>query len=115
MGKVKGIFLIIFGLGLATIFTLGALVDVLIDIPWLDWRLFVAITIWLIVVIISLVIIFFGVLSLSKKSLFEKMFEKMFAEVGKIAEKSGEGQFNIEDFDDCPMFKLFTQKSKTDT
>jgi len=47
--------------------------------------------------------------------MFEKMFEKVFAEVGKIAEKSRGGQFNIEDFDDYPMFKLFTQKSKTDT
>lgn len=110
MGKGKGIFLIIFGLGLVTIFTLGALVDLLIDISWLDWRLFVVIPIWLIAVIISLIIIFIGALSFSKTS----MFEKMFAEVGKIAEGNGEGEFNIEEFDDCPMFKLFTKKAQTD-
>ena len=114
MGKGKGIFLIIIGLGLATIFTLGALVDLLIDIPWLDWRLFVAIPIWLIAVIISLIMIFIGALSFSKTSMFEKMFEKMFAEVGKIAEGSEEVEFKLEDFDDCPMFKLFTKKAQKD-
>lgn len=89
--------------------------DLLIDIPWLDWRFFVAIPIWLIIVILSLIIIFIGALSFSKTSMFEKMFEKMFAEVGKIAEGSGEGEFNIEEFDDCPMFKLFTKKAQNDT
>ncbi|MFX1488373.1 MAG: hypothetical protein ACFFBI_04445 [Promethearchaeota archaeon] len=115
MGKVTGIFLIIFGLGIATIFTLGALVDVLIDIPWLNWELFVAIPIWLIFLIISLILIFMGALSFSKKSMIEKMFEKMFSEVGKIAEGSEEGKVNLEEFDDCPMFKLFTKhKANTD-
>lgn len=94
MGKGTGIVLIIIGLGLATIYTLGTLVDLAIDITWLDWRLFIAIPIWLIVVIISLIMIFIGASSFSKASMGEKMFEKMFekkfekkfAEAGKVAE-----------------------------
>ncbi len=89
MGKGKGLLLIIIGIGLATLFTLGALVDVIVDLPWLDWRFFVAIPIWLIFIIISLILIFIGVLSISKTSMMEKMFQSMFKDVEKIAGESG--------------------------
>jgi hypothetical protein len=114
MGKGKGLFLIIFGLGLGTIFTLGTLVDLIIDIPWLDWRFFVVIPIWLIFIIISLILIFIGALSFSKTSMMEKMFQKMFSGVEKIAAESDDDSISAEKFDECPMFKLFTkEKSKT--
>lgn len=114
MGKGKGIVLIILGLGLATIYTLGTLVDLIFfDFIWLDWKLFIVIPIWLIVFIISLIIIFIGALSFSKTSMMEKMFEKMFTGAGKVAEGTSEGDFKIEDFDDCKMFKFFTQKMKS--
>jgi len=98
MGKGTGVVLILIGIGLATIYTLGTLVDLAIDITWLDWRLFIAIPIWLIVIIISLIMIFIGVSSFSKSSMGEKMFEKMFekkfdkkfAEAGKVAEETSE-------------------------
>ena len=90
MGKGTGVVLILIGIGLATIYTLGTLVDLAIDITWLDWRLFIAIPIWLIVIIISLIMIFIGAASFSKSSMTEKMFEKMFAEAGKVAEGTSE-------------------------
>ena len=98
MGKGTGVVLILIGIGLATIYTLGTLVDLAIDITWLDWRLFIAIPIWLIVIIISLIMIFIGASSFSKSSMGEKMFEKMFekkfekkfAETGKVAEETSE-------------------------
>jgi hypothetical protein len=98
MGKGTGVVLILIGIGLATIYTLGTLVDLAIDITWLDWRLFIAIPIWLIVIIISLIMIFIGASSFSKSSMGEKMFEKMFekkfdkkfAEAGKVAEETSE-------------------------
>lgn len=79
----------------------------------LDWKLFIVIPIWLIVFIITLIIIFIGALSFSKTSMMEKMFEKMFTGAGKVAEGTSEGDFKIEDFDDCKMFKFFTQKMKS--
>ena len=94
MGKGTGVVLIIIGIGLATIYTMGTLIDLIFfDFSWLDWRLFIVIPIWLIVFIFSLIMIFIGSLSFSKKSMMEKMFTKMFekkfaeAEAGKVEEE----------------------------
>ena len=103
MGKGKGLFLIIFGLGLATLFTLGAFIDVIFDLPWIDWRFFVAIPIWLIFVIISLILICVGVISFNKISMMERMFQSMFKDVEKTAEESG---FEFETF----IKKLFSKE-----
>ena len=89
MGKGKGLLIIIIGIGLATLFTLGAFIDVIFDLPWLDWRFFVAIPIWLIFIIISLTLIFVGALSFSKVNMMERMFQSMFKDVEKTAGESG--------------------------
>lgn len=104
MGKGKGIVLIIIGLVLATIYTLGTLIDlVFFDFTWLDWKLFIVIPIWLIVIIISLIIIFIGALSFSKTSMMEKMFQSMFKDVEKTAAESG---FDFE----TTIKKLFSEE-----
>ena len=103
MGKGKGIVLIIIGLGLATIYTMGTLIDLAFDITWLDWRLFIAIPIWLIVILISLIMIFIGALSFSKTSMMEKMFQSMFKDVEKTAAESG---FDFE----TTIKKLFSEE-----
>jgi len=87
--------LIIIGLGLATLFTLGAFIDVIFDLPWLDWKFFVAIPIWIIFIINSLILIFVGVLSFSKPNMMEKMFQSMFKGVEQVAVDSG---FEFETF-----------------
>ncbi|KKM17527.1 hypothetical protein LCGC14_1674880 [marine sediment metagenome] len=93
MGKGKGLLLIIIGLGLAVLFTWGALIDVILDGN--VWRYFVAIPIWLIFVIISLILIFVGVLSFSKTSMMEKMFLSMFKEIPETAKNAN---FDFETF-----------------
>ena len=93
MGKGKGLILIIFGLGFVALFTWGVLIDVILDGNL--WRYFVAIPIWLIVVIISLILIFVGVLSFSSTNMMEKMFRSMFKEVENVATDSN---FDFETF-----------------
>jgi hypothetical protein len=73
MGKLKKLVGITAGVLIAIIYTLGSIVDLLFDtgIDWLDWKLFVVLPIWLIVIIISLIIIIF---SFSGSSGSTKMF-----------------------------------------
>ncbi|MHA2224810.1 MAG: hypothetical protein ACXAC8_06380 [Candidatus Hodarchaeales archaeon] len=59
MSKIKSLIGILAGVLIAIVFTLGSIVDLLFDtgISWLDWRLFVVVPIWLVVIVISFMII----------------------------------------------------------
>jgi hypothetical protein len=67
MGKLKKLVGLTVGVLIALIYTLGSIVDLIFDtgIAWLDWRLFVVLPVWLVIIIISLLII---VISLSGSS-----------------------------------------------
>ncbi|MHA2220038.1 MAG: hypothetical protein ACXACY_29455, partial [Candidatus Hodarchaeales archaeon] len=73
MGKLKKFVGITAGILIATIYTLGSIVDLIFDagIAWLDWRLFVVLPIWLVIILISLMII---LISFSGSSGSTKMF-----------------------------------------
>ncbi|MHA2182762.1 MAG: hypothetical protein ACXAAH_15185 [Promethearchaeota archaeon] len=74
--KVIGALVIILGLGIAVIYTMGSIIDLLfdtiwanpdwdswsriLDIDWLDWKLFTVLPIWLLVVLISIIAIWIG-------------------------------------------------------
>ncbi|MHA1933212.1 MAG: hypothetical protein ACW96X_11760 [Promethearchaeota archaeon] len=74
--KVIGALVIILGLGIAVIYTMGSILDLLFDtiwanpdwdnwsnilgIDWLDWKLFTVLPIWLLVVLISIIAIWIG-------------------------------------------------------
>jgi hypothetical protein len=73
VGKLKKFVGITAGILIATIYTLGSIVDLIFDagIAWLDWRLFVVLPIWLVIILISLMII---LISFSGSSGSTKMF-----------------------------------------
>jgi hypothetical protein len=74
--KVIGALVIILGLGIAIIYTMGSIIDLLFEylwndpnwdvwaeifgIDWLSWRLFVVAPIWLLVLLISIIAIWIG-------------------------------------------------------
>ncbi|MFW9896352.1 MAG: hypothetical protein ACFFDB_12095 [Promethearchaeota archaeon] len=74
--KVIGALVIILGLGIAVIYTMGSIIDLLFDtiwanpnwdswsrilgIDWLDWKLFTVAPIWLLVILISVIAIWIG-------------------------------------------------------
>ncbi len=74
--KVIGALVIIIGIAIAVIYTMGSILDLLFDtiwanpswdswsrifgIDWLDWKLFTVLPIWLLVVLISIIAIWIG-------------------------------------------------------
>ncbi|UCD02319.1 MAG: hypothetical protein JSV23_04725 [Promethearchaeota archaeon] len=74
--KIIGAIVMIVGILIAVIYTMGSLVDLLMDelwnnpnwdlwsrffgIDWLDWRLFVVAPIWLLVLLIAIIAIWIG-------------------------------------------------------
>jgi len=75
--KLIGALVIILGLGIAVIYTMGSILDLLFDtiwanpnwdswtriigdIDWLDWKLFTVLPIWLLVILISVIAIWIG-------------------------------------------------------
>jgi hypothetical protein len=74
--KVIGALVIILGLAIAVIYTMGSIIDLLFDtiwanpnwdswsnifgIDWLDWKLFTVAPIWLLVILISIIAIWIG-------------------------------------------------------
>ncbi|MHA2328147.1 MAG: hypothetical protein ACXACR_06460, partial [Candidatus Hodarchaeales archaeon] len=68
MGKLKQLIGITAGVLIAVIYTLGSIVDLLFDtgIAWLDWRLFVVLPVWLVIIMIALIIIVSSFSSSSK-------------------------------------------------
>ena len=75
--KIIGAIVIIIGLAIAVIYTLGSIIDLLFDtiwanpgwdswtriiggIDWLDWKLFTVLPIWLLVVLIAIIAIWIG-------------------------------------------------------
>jgi hypothetical protein len=74
--KVIGAIVMIVGILIAIIYTMGSLIDLLFDtiwenpdwdswsnlfgIDWLDWRLFVVAPLWLLVILISVIAIWIG-------------------------------------------------------
>ncbi|MHA2175815.1 MAG: hypothetical protein ACXABI_13355 [Candidatus Hodarchaeales archaeon] len=59
MGKIKKFIGITAVVIIAIIYTLGSIVDLLFDtgIAWLDWRLFVVLPVWLVIILIALMIV----------------------------------------------------------
>ena len=83
MGKLKKLVGITAGVLIATIYTLGSIVDLVFDtgIALLDWRLFVVLPIWLVIILISLMII---VISFSGSSITFGSFLEDIDAYGKL-------------------------------
>lgn len=74
--KVIGAIVMIVGILIAIVYTMGSIVDLLfdtvwsnpnwdswtniLDIDWLDWKLFVVLPLWLLVILISIIAIWIG-------------------------------------------------------
>lgn len=74
--KVIGAIVMIVGLAIAVIYTMGSIIDLLmntlwndphwddwsniLEIDWLDWRLFTVAPLWLLVILISIIAIWIG-------------------------------------------------------
>jgi hypothetical protein len=83
MSKIKGFIGIIVGLLIAIVYTLGTVVDYVYDIELLDWRLFLIVPIWLVIMIIALMIVFLGLSSLKGGS-GAKFFESELGNMLKL-------------------------------
>lgn len=98
--KVIGAIVIIVGLFIAVVYTMGSIIDLLFDtiwdnpdwdswshlfeIDWLDWRLFVVAPIWLLVILISIIAIWIGYSMLTTPAPvpLEELEEELAAEEG---------------------------------
>ena len=74
--KVIGAIVMIVGILIAIVYTMGSIIDLLfdtvwsnpnwdswtniLDIDWLDWKLFVVLPLWLLVILISIIAIWIG-------------------------------------------------------
>lgn len=103
--KIIGAIVMIIGILIAIVYTMGSIVDLLMDelwntplwdswsylfgIDWLDWRLFVVAPMWLLVLLISIIAIWIGYSMLTTPAPvpLEELEEELAAEE---AEESGE-------------------------
>lgn len=105
--KVIGAIVMIVGILIAIIYTMGSLVDLLFDtiwdnpnwdewtrligdVDWMDWRLFVVAPMWLLIILISIIAIWIGYSMLTTPAPvpLEELEEELAAE--EEAEEAGE-------------------------